>query len=63
MIAGVEPGEPTADRLDRVVSLTTVVGAVYLVALWLIPEAFVAYGNMLLLYKSCCPIKWVVDRR
>ncbi len=46
-IPGIEPGEPTADYLDRVVSLTTFIGAVYLVAVWLIPEAFVAYGNML----------------
>ena len=29
------------------VSLTTAIGAVYLVAVWLIPEALVAYGNML----------------
>ncbi len=46
-IPGVAPGEPTADYLDRVVSLTTVVGAVYLVAVSLIPEVFVAYGDML----------------
>lgn len=44
VIPGVMPGEPTADYLDRVVSLTTVVGAVYLVALSLIPEALVAGG-------------------
>ncbi|WFU38179.1 hypothetical protein QA640_27545 [Bradyrhizobium sp. CB82] len=47
VIPGVAPGEPTADYLDRVVSLTTVVGAVYLTVLQLIPEAFVAYGNAL----------------
>jgi len=29
-LSGVEPGEATADYLDRVVSLTTVAGAVYL---------------------------------
>ena len=46
-IPGVAPGEPTADYLDRVVSLTTVVGAVYLVAVSLIPEVFVAHGDML----------------
>jgi preprotein translocase subunit SecY len=46
-IPGVGPGEATADYLDRVVSLTTVVGAVYLTAVSLIPEAFVAYGDML----------------
>ncbi|MCP3372230.1 preprotein translocase subunit SecY [Bradyrhizobium cajani] len=43
-IAGVAPGEATADYLDRVVSLTTVVGAVYLTALQLIPEVFELYG-------------------
>ncbi|PJG52273.1 preprotein translocase subunit SecY [Bradyrhizobium forestalis] len=43
-ISGVAPGEATADYLDRVVSLTTVVGAVYLTALQLIPEVFDLYG-------------------
>ncbi|GLR84586.1 preprotein translocase subunit SecY [Bradyrhizobium iriomotense] len=47
VIPGVAPGEPTADYLDRVVSLTTVVGAVYLTVLQSIPEAFVASGNAL----------------
>lgn len=41
-IPGVEPGEPTADYLDRMVSLTTVVGAAYLVALSMLPEALAA---------------------
>jgi preprotein translocase subunit SecY len=43
-IPGVAPGEATADYLDRVVSLTTVNGAIYLVALSLIPEALIAAG-------------------
>jgi len=43
-IPGVAPGEATADHLDRAVSLTTVVGAVYLTALQLIPEVFELYG-------------------
>lgn len=43
-IPGVAPGEATADYLDRAVSLTTVVGAVYLTALQLIPEVFELYG-------------------
>ncbi|WP_314956724.1 preprotein translocase subunit SecY [Bradyrhizobium cosmicum] len=43
-IPGVAPGEATADYLDRVVSLTTVVGAVYLTLLQLIPEVFELYG-------------------
>lgn len=45
-IADVAPGEPTADYLDRVVTLTTVIGAVYLVTVLLIPEALVAYGQL-----------------
>ena len=49
-IPDVAPGEATADYLDRVVSLTTVIGAVYLVAVSLIPEALVAAG-MALPYK------------
>ncbi|WIW43788.1 preprotein translocase subunit SecY [Bradyrhizobium sp. 62B] len=44
IIPGVAPGEETAAHLDRVVSLTTVVGAVYLTALQLIPEVFELYG-------------------
>lgn len=43
-IPGVAPGEATAGYLDRVVSLTTIVGAVYLTALQLIPEVFDLYG-------------------
>ena len=45
-IADVAPGEPTADYLDRIVSLTTVIGAAYLVAVLLIPEALAAYGGV-----------------
>lgn len=47
---GVEPGEASADYLDRIVSLTTMVGAVYLVIVSLIPEALVA-GGVALPYK------------
>jgi preprotein translocase subunit SecY len=43
-IPDVAPGEATAAHLDRVVSLTTVVGAVYVTALQLIPEVFDLYG-------------------
>jgi preprotein translocase subunit SecY len=46
-IPDVPPGEATADYLDRTVSLTTVLGAVYVTALSLIPELFVAWGDML----------------
>ena len=44
VIPGVAPGEATADHLDRIASLTTVVGAVYLVAVSLIPEGLLAIG-------------------
>jgi preprotein translocase subunit SecY len=47
VIPDVMPGEPTADYLDRMVSLTTVFGAVYLVAVSLIPEVLVASGVVL----------------
>jgi preprotein translocase subunit SecY len=50
VIPGVTPGEATASYLDRVVSLTTVIGASYVTALSLIPEVFLAYGNALV-YK------------
>jgi preprotein translocase subunit SecY len=50
-IPGVEPGEPTADYLDRTVSLTTVLGAAYLTALLLIPELIMTRGDMLLPYN------------
>jgi preprotein translocase subunit SecY len=43
VIPGVFPGEPTAEHLDRIVSRTTCVGAVYLAAIFLIPEILVVY--------------------
>jgi preprotein translocase subunit SecY len=49
-IPGVAPGEPTAEHLDRVVSLTTAVGAAWLVAIAFLPEALFA-GGVLLPYK------------
>jgi preprotein translocase subunit SecY len=45
-IAGVEPGEPTAAHIDRVVSYTTAVGAAYLAVVFLIPEALIVYANV-----------------
>jgi preprotein translocase subunit SecY len=52
VIAGVAPGEATADYLDRAVSLTTLVGAVYLVAVALIPEAIIAYRNFVVPFNN-----------
>jgi preprotein translocase subunit SecY len=49
-IPGVSPGEATADHLDRVVTLTTAIGAAWLVAISFLPEALVA-GGVLLPYK------------
>lgn len=50
-IPDVAPGEPTADHLDRVVSLTTLVGGVYLVVLTVTAEVLLArgmaFGNIL----------------
>ena len=40
VIPGVAPGEPTAEHLDRVVSYTACVGAVYLAAIFLIPDCW-----------------------
>jgi preprotein translocase subunit SecY len=45
-IPSVEPGEATAEHIDRVVSYTTLVGAAYLALVFLIPEALMAYAKM-----------------
>jgi preprotein translocase subunit SecY len=45
VIPGVEPGEPTAEHLDRIVSYTTCIGAVYLAAVFLIPELLLTYSQ------------------
>jgi preprotein translocase subunit SecY len=42
-IPGIEPGEPTAAHIGRLVSYTTCVGAVYLTAIFLIPEILVTH--------------------
>jgi preprotein translocase subunit SecY len=44
-IPGVEPGEPTAAHLDRIVSYTTCIGAVYLAAVFLVPELLLSYSQ------------------
>jgi preprotein translocase subunit SecY len=45
VIPGVEPGEATAAHLDRIVSYTTCIGALYLAAVFLIPELLLVYGE------------------
>jgi preprotein translocase subunit SecY len=42
----VEPGEATAAHVDRVLSITTLVGAAYLALVCLIPEIFVSYAHV-----------------
>ena len=42
VIAGVEPGEATADHVDHVVSRISAIGAVYLAFVFLVPEILVA---------------------
>jgi preprotein translocase subunit SecY len=46
VIPQIEPGEPTAEHVDRVVSYTTCVGAVYLAAVFLIPEVLLSYSQL-----------------
>ena len=55
-IPGVAPGEPTADHLDRVVSLTTAIGA---------PTSwqYLSFPRPWSLAARCYPIKWVEVRR
>jgi preprotein translocase subunit SecY len=45
-IPGIEPGEPTAEHLDRIVSYATCIGAVYLAAVFLVPELLLSYGQV-----------------
>jgi len=45
VIPGIEPGEPTAAHLDRMVSYTTCIGAIYLAAVFLVPELLLSYGQ------------------
>lgn len=46
VIPGIMPGEPTAEHLDRVVSRTTFVGAIYLAAIFLIPEVLIVHSQL-----------------
>jgi preprotein translocase subunit SecY len=45
VIPGIEPGEATVQHLDHVVSYTTCAGAVYLTAVFLIPQLLRVYGE------------------
>ncbi|MGB8400484.1 preprotein translocase subunit SecY, partial [Bradyrhizobium sp.] len=46
VIPGIEPGEPTAEHLDRIVSYTTCIGSLYLAAVFLIPELWLSLGQV-----------------
>jgi preprotein translocase subunit SecY len=46
VIAGVEPGEATANHIDHVVSRTSAIGAVYLAFVYLVPEIVVANWSL-----------------
>ncbi len=46
VIAGVEPGEATANHIDHVVSRTSAIGAVYLAFVYLVPEILVAKWSL-----------------
>jgi preprotein translocase subunit SecY len=46
VIVGVEPGDATADHIDRVVSRINVIGAVYLAFMLLIPEILIAKWSL-----------------
>jgi preprotein translocase subunit SecY len=46
VIAGVEPGEATAEHVDYVLSRTTMLGAAYLAFVCLIPEILTTYAEL-----------------
>jgi preprotein translocase subunit SecY len=46
VIAGVAPGEATADHIDHVVSRINMVGALYLAFLFLVPEILIGYWSV-----------------
>jgi preprotein translocase subunit SecY len=46
IIAGVEPGEATANHIDHVVSRTSAMGALYLAFVYLVPEIVVAKWSL-----------------
>jgi preprotein translocase subunit SecY len=45
-ILGIRPGEQTAEYLDRILTRITVIGAIYIVIICLIPELLVAYSGI-----------------
>ncbi|MDE2446323.1 MAG: preprotein translocase subunit SecY [Alphaproteobacteria bacterium] len=45
-ILGIRPGEQTAEFIDRILTRVTVLGAIYIVIICLIPELLVAYSGI-----------------
>jgi preprotein translocase subunit SecY len=45
-ILGIRPGDQTAEYLDRILTRITVIGAIYIVIICLIPELLVAYSGV-----------------
>jgi preprotein translocase subunit SecY len=45
-VPGVAVGEDTADHIDRIVSRTTMIGAIYLALIYLVPELLTAYAKV-----------------
>jgi preprotein translocase subunit SecY len=45
-IPGIASGEATAEYVDRVVSRTTAIGAIYLAAIFLLPEALISWAKV-----------------
>ena len=41
---GVAPGEATADYIDNVLSRVTLIGAVYLALVFIVPEILIVYS-------------------
>jgi preprotein translocase subunit SecY len=46
VIPGIDPGAVTADHIDKVLSRTTILGAVYLALVGLVPDILIAYARI-----------------
>jgi preprotein translocase subunit SecY len=46
VIPGIDPGAATADHIDRVLSRTTILGAVYLALVSVVPEILISYAGI-----------------
>ena len=48
-IPGIRPGSPTADFIKKILSRITLIGALFLAFIYLVPSIFTAVGNMSML--------------